>query len=75
MVRNNLIKNLVTLGKFKQFQQNVDNNFKEIKKILGQHTNALLSIENTMKLYGDMYQVNKESIDRLNIRMESLERA
>ena len=86
MVKNDLNENPVTLGQFKQFQQDVNNNFKkvrnemrnsikEIKVILGQHTHALLSIENTMKIYGDMYQINKDSIDRLNIRMDSLERA
>jgi len=89
MVKHDLNENPVTLGQFKQFQQDVNNNFKkirnemrnsinsikEIKVILGQHTHALLSIESTMKIYGDMYQVNKESIDRLSIRMDSLERA
>lgn len=34
-------------------------------KILNQHTRTLLSIEQTIKIYGDMYQLNKENIEKL----------
>lgn len=87
MVKNDLNEKPVILGQFKQFQQDVNNNFKkicnemrnsvdsikEIKVILGQHTYALLSIENTMKIYGDMYQINKDSINKLDDRVTILE--
>jgi len=56
----------------KRFEQ-VDDNFKEIRKILAQHTRALLSIENTMKIYGDMYQVNKDGVSNLNTRVARVE--
>ena len=80
MLKENSNKNPVTQGQFNRFQQDVCCNFngvrssiKEIKKILIQHTTALLSIENTMKFYGDMYKINKEGIERLDHRVTVLE--
>ena len=62
MPRYNLKENPVTLTQFQQFQSEVNINFSDIKKILSQHTRGLLSIENTMKVYGDMYQLNKDNV-------------
>jgi hypothetical protein len=73
MMKDNSNEKLVTLDKFTQFQRAVDSNFKEIKIILTEHTDALLSIENTMKFYGDMYKINKEGIEKLDHRVTALE--
>lgn len=82
MVKDDLNKNPVTLGQFKQFQKGVNRRFDKVheeitglKIILNHHTKALLSIENTMKFYGDMYKANRDSNENLDKRVTALEMA
>ena len=58
----------------KTLQQHTKN-FQEINKTLKLHTSSLVSIENTMAFYGYMYQMNKEGLEKLNVRVEKLENA
>ncbi len=44
-----------------------------VKKTLSSHTLSLLNIENTNKIYRDMFQINKQGIGELNIRVSTLE--
>jgi uncharacterized membrane-anchored protein YhcB (DUF1043 family) len=82
MIKNKSTEDYVTSKQFNQFQssvnkefRNIDTRFDEVRHTLDRHTAALLSIENTMKFYGDMYQMNKDSIDKLNNRVLLLENA
>ena len=59
-------ENYVTSKQFKAFQKEVRDNFKLVFK-------ALTSIEATMKFYGDMFQVNKENIEKLDVRITKVE--
>lgn len=49
-------------------------NIKDIVKVLSQHTASLLTIENTLKFYGDMYQMNKNRIENVDNRVKKLEK-
>lgn len=40
---------------------------------LDQHTGALVNIEDTIKVYGDMYQVNNDNAIKLEKRIGTLE--
>jgi hypothetical protein len=60
---------------FKNFRSEVRKTLAEHSRVLDQHTGTLMSIEETLKFYGDMYQVNKESIEKLDKRVGILERA
>jgi len=40
---------------------------------LDNHTEALMSIETTLKGYGDMYEVNKDKIEDLDERVATVE--
>ncbi|MBI2310312.1 hypothetical protein HYU90_00590 [Candidatus Collierbacteria bacterium] len=40
---------------------------------LRQHTEALVNIEDTIKVYGDMYQVNNDNARKLEKRIDVLE--
>lgn len=44
-----------------------------IKETLQQHTESLVNIENTNKIYGDMYKLNNDNMKRLERRVEKLE--
>ncbi|HSX39135.1 MAG TPA: hypothetical protein VLI92_00915 [Candidatus Saccharimonadales bacterium] len=46
----------------------------EHSEILTTHTVSLLNIENTLKFYGDMYQVNRDEIKNLDKRVNKLEK-
>mgnify|MGYP001595938117 FL=1 len=48
-------------GRLDQHQKN----FGVINKKLDQHTRALVNIENTIKMYGDMYQINNDNARKL----------
>lgn len=42
-------------------------------RTLHTHTRSLVTIENTIKGYGDMYKVNKEKNEKLDQRLEKVE--
>lgn len=48
-------------------------NFDGINKKLDQHTEALVNIEDTIKIYGDMYQINNDNARKLEKRVNVLE--
>ncbi|MEK7525157.1 MAG: hypothetical protein AAB548_02180 [Patescibacteria group bacterium] len=56
-------------GRLDQHQKN----FGVINKKLDQHTRALVNIENTIKIYGDMYQINNDNAGKLEKRVVVLE--
>ena len=56
-------------GRLDQHQKN----FGVINKKLDQHTGALINIENTIKIYGDMYQINNDNARKLEKRVVVLE--
>ena len=56
-------------GRLDQHQANFD----EINKKLDQHTSALVNIENTIKIYSDMYQINNDNVRKLEKRIDVLE--
>ena len=53
--------------------ENLQEEFKTFRKEMVEVKSALLSIESTLKFYGDMYQLNKENIDKLDTRVTTLE--
>ena len=63
-------KNLAEINK-KLGEQ--DKNFETINKKLDQHTGALINIEDTIKMYGDMYQINNDNAKKLEKRIDVLE--
>lgn len=58
---------------FNEFKKEVREELKEIRKVLAQHSYALLTIENTLKFYGDIFKINKENNERLDKRVTVLE--
>jgi|GEM_PF-1788940 len=58
---------------FKDEMRDVKTDVLEIKETLSNHTLALLNIENTNNIYGDMYEANKEAIRKLDTRVANLE--
>lgn len=44
-----------------------------IKETQQQHTESLVSIENTNNIYGDMYKLNNDNMKKLERRVEKLE--
>ena len=85
MIKKDPSKEPVTMERFDKFSRDVDKRFNDLQKefstslngvkdILAQHSKALLSIENTMKFYGDMYKLNRDSIEKLDVRVTALER-
>lgn len=45
----------------------------EVNKKQNQHTSSLVNIENTIKMYGDMYQINDDNVRKLEKRIDVLE--
>ena len=76
MVKDNMRGILLTLQEeFKEFRKEF-NEFKiEVKETLVQHSHALVSIESTLKIYGDMYDANRVNIEKLDKRVSTLEAA
>ena len=50
-----------------------DKNFVELGEKVGQNTRALINIEDTIKIYGDIYQVNNDNARKLEKRVDFLE--
>lgn len=58
------------MGKFKQETRS---EFKKVNKKQLEHTHSLLTIEDTIGYYADMYKINKDDIKQLNSRVTVLE--
>jgi len=58
---------------FKRFRNETHENFNEVYSKLDNHTAAIMSLENTIGFYGDMYKMNKEKIDNHEKRISILE--
>lgn len=68
------------LGEINEKLKQHDKNFAELRgtldehgRKLDQHTGALVNIEDTIKIYGDMYQVNNDNARKLEKRIDVLE--
>jgi len=48
---------------FHEFRNETNENFNEVYSKLDNHTAAIMSLENTVGFYGDMYKMNKDKID------------
>ena len=48
---------------FHEFRNETKENFNEVYSKLDNHTAAIMSLENTVGFYGDMYKMNKDKID------------
>lgn len=59
--------------RIKEQQSLMNEKLDEIKEVIDQHTGALVTIENTIKIYGDMYKLNNDNMKRLEKRLETLE--
>ena len=64
----------------KKIQKLIKNEFQPVKsqldnqsRILEQHTESLLNIESTIKVYGDMYKMKNDNAKKLEKRTETLE--
>lgn len=51
----------------------IDGRLDGIDENLRQHTEALVNIEDTIKVYGDMYQINNDNARKLEKRVDVLE--
>jgi len=58
---------------FDDFRNETTQNFNEVYSKLDNHTVAIMSVENTIGFYGDMYKMNKEKIDNHENRISILE--
>ncbi|MBW6441706.1 hypothetical protein K0B04_02235 [Patescibacteria group bacterium] len=58
---------------FYEFRNETTENFNEVYSKLDNHTVAIMSLENTIGFYGDMYKMNKEKIDNHENRISILE--
>jgi septal ring factor EnvC (AmiA/AmiB activator) len=65
------------LGEINKKLEQHDKNFAELRETLDehgrkldQHTGALVNIEDTIKIYGDMYQVNNDNARKLEKRID-----
>jgi len=58
---------------FNDFRKETNENFNEVYSKLDNHTAAIMSLENTVGFYGDMYKMNKEKIDNHEKRISILE--
>ena len=58
---------------FYEFRNETTDNFNEVHSKLDNHTVAIMSLENTIGFYGDMYKMNKEKIDNHENRISILE--
>lgn len=66
-INSNLNKNYVNKKEFEKRFDTVDKDIQILKK-------SVLNIENTIKIYSDMYDVNKISSEKLAWRVKTLER-
>ena len=74
MPNDNLSKLIINLQKeFRDFRNETNNNFNEVYLKLDNHTAAIISLENTVGFYGDMYKMNKDKIDNHEKRISVLE--
>ncbi len=74
MPNDNLSKLIINLQKeFRDFRNETNNNFNEVYLKLDNHTAAIMSLENTVGFYGDMYKMNKDKIDNHEKRISVLE--
>ena len=74
MPNENLSKLIINLQKeFRDFRNETNENFNEVYSKLDNHTASLISLENTIGFYGDMYKMNKEKIDNHDKRISILE--
>ena len=60
-------------NEFNSFRNETNENFDEVYSKLDNHTAAIMSLENTVGFYGDMYKMNKEKIDNHEKRISVLE--
>ena len=58
---------------FLSFRHEMSEFRKETKDELNKHSQTLISIENTLGFYGDMYKINKDGIHTLDKRVTVLE--
>ena len=58
---------------FNCFRNETNENFNEVYSKLDNHTAAIMSLENTVGFYGDMYKMNKDKIDNHEKRISVLE--
>ena len=58
---------------FHEFRNETNKNFNEVYSKLDNHTAAIMSLENTVGFYGDMYKMNKDKIDNHEKRISFLE--
>jgi len=58
---------------FRDFRNETTENFEEVYSKLDNHTAAIMSLENTVGFYGDMYKMNREKIDNHEKRISFLE--
>ncbi|MBP7785826.1 hypothetical protein KA062_01030 [Patescibacteria group bacterium] len=74
MPNENLSGLIINLQKeFRDFRNETNENFNEVYSKLDNHTASLISLENTIGFYGDMYKMNKEKIDNHDKRISILE--
>ena len=74
MPNENLSGLIINLQKeFRDFRKETNENFNEVYSKLDNHTAAIMSLENTVGFYGDMYKMNKEKIDNHEKRIAVLE--
>lgn len=55
------------------FKRLLNEALEPIKETLQQHTESLVNIENTNKIYGDMYKLNNDNMKKLERQVEKLE--
>lgn len=58
---------------FDDFRNETNENFNEVYSKLDNHTAAIMSLENTVGFYGDMYKMNKDKIENHEKRINILE--
>ena len=58
---------------FYEFRNETTYNFNEVYSKLDNHTVAIMSLENTIGFYGDMYKMNRDKIDNHENRISILE--
>ncbi|HPD73966.1 MAG TPA: hypothetical protein P5014_01850 [Patescibacteria group bacterium] len=74
MPNENLSGLIISLQKeFRDFRKETNENFNEVYSKLDNHTASLISLENTVGFYGDMYKMNKDKIDNHEKRISVLE--
>ena len=74
MTNENLSGLIINLQKeFRDFRNETNENFNEVYSKLDNHTAAIMSLENTIEFYGDMYKMNNEKIDNHDKRISILE--